>query len=360
MSKLGELLTTAREEREWTIADAANDTRIRPQYLEALEMGNYTDLPDEVCTVGFIRNYARALGLDPQETLEVYRTEAPERAAMRQIQSIEVPLSPETPVSFNLVIIVIIFLLVAVALAVAYRRYDFSLVALIPTPRPTATYTLTPRPTLTSAPSPTDYRTATSVPTKLISVKSEDDEPTRAASLTRSSSSAEPTDTARPTSTRIPTRTATAVTPTDTARPSPTRTAWRTDTPTTTPTARATYTPLATRTSAVATNTVTIEDLPVSIDQPALRVRLDIAERSWLRVVIDGEQVLEEILEPDQYRFWTATREVAIRSGNAGGVEVSLDDQEYGPLGERGQVVDMIWMKNDEEVWVQATPVAEE
>src|SRR5512138_2569374 len=61
---LGNELREARQQRDLTLDQAEKQTRIRAKYLEALEQGNYTVLPTPVQTRGFLRNYARFLGLD--------------------------------------------------------------------------------------------------------------------------------------------------------------------------------------------------------------------------------------------------------------------------------------------------------
>ncbi len=61
---LGEDFQRAREAKGLTLEEAAARTRILPQYLKAVEENNYTRLPDEVFVKGFVRSYARILGLD--------------------------------------------------------------------------------------------------------------------------------------------------------------------------------------------------------------------------------------------------------------------------------------------------------
>jgi cytoskeletal protein RodZ len=61
---LGEDFQRAREAKGLTLEEAAARTRILPQYLKAVEENNYARLPDEVFAKGFVRSYARILGLD--------------------------------------------------------------------------------------------------------------------------------------------------------------------------------------------------------------------------------------------------------------------------------------------------------
>ena len=61
---LGDDFQRAREAKGLTLEEAAARTRILPQYLKAVEENNYARLPDEVFAKGFVRSYARILGLD--------------------------------------------------------------------------------------------------------------------------------------------------------------------------------------------------------------------------------------------------------------------------------------------------------
>src|SRR5437667_390004 len=60
---LGEYFQRAREAKGLTVEEAAARTRILPQFLKAVEENNYARLPDEVFAKGFVRSYARILGL---------------------------------------------------------------------------------------------------------------------------------------------------------------------------------------------------------------------------------------------------------------------------------------------------------
>ena len=69
---LGQELRTAREARDLTLDQAEHQTRIRAKHLDSLERGNYAALPSAVQARGFLRNYARFLGLDADEMVARY------------------------------------------------------------------------------------------------------------------------------------------------------------------------------------------------------------------------------------------------------------------------------------------------
>jgi cytoskeletal protein RodZ len=68
--RLGQRLREAREARELTLDATERATRIRAKFLDALERGDYSSMTP-VQAQGFLRNYARFLGLD----LELLLTE---------------------------------------------------------------------------------------------------------------------------------------------------------------------------------------------------------------------------------------------------------------------------------------------
>ena len=75
MSKVGEMLRDERERQNLTFDDIEQSTSIRTRYLQAIEAGEYSVLPGDVYTKGFIRNYANVLGLDGAEFVNMYNRE---------------------------------------------------------------------------------------------------------------------------------------------------------------------------------------------------------------------------------------------------------------------------------------------
>ncbi|HHT36241.1 MAG: helix-turn-helix domain-containing protein [Candidatus Wallacebacter cryptica] len=72
MKELGDLLRQAREEQQMTIEEISEKTKIRTAYLEAIEAGDQSALPDEVYVRGFLRIYAKVLKIDPDEIIRLY------------------------------------------------------------------------------------------------------------------------------------------------------------------------------------------------------------------------------------------------------------------------------------------------
>jgi transcriptional regulator with XRE-family HTH domain len=82
-ARLGEALRDARVARGLSLEDLAASLRIRRAHLAALEAGRVGDLPAQVYAVGFVRAYARALGLDEEEAVRRWREAAGATATRR-------------------------------------------------------------------------------------------------------------------------------------------------------------------------------------------------------------------------------------------------------------------------------------
>ncbi|MDR2031988.1 MAG: DUF4115 domain-containing protein [Azoarcus sp.] len=65
----GNILKKTREARGESLADVVKALKLSPQQIEAIESGRFESLPGPLFVRGFLRNYARHLGLDPQALL---------------------------------------------------------------------------------------------------------------------------------------------------------------------------------------------------------------------------------------------------------------------------------------------------
>ena len=75
-------------------------------------------------------------------------------------------------------------------------------------------------------------------------------------------------------------------------------------------------------------------------------VGIDLQERCWLKVMVDGKVAYEGILPQGTKRHWSGKREVTIRAGNAGGVVISFNNQQQQILGAPGQVEEITYTVN--------------
>lgn len=75
----GEHLRREREVRNIALQDVSRTTKIPLRSLERLEAGEYEALPGEVFVRGFIKSYARCVGLDDESALLLYDSEREKR-----------------------------------------------------------------------------------------------------------------------------------------------------------------------------------------------------------------------------------------------------------------------------------------
>ncbi|WP_340024047.1 RodZ domain-containing protein [Paenibacillus sp. FSL K6-1096] len=70
MSELGRHLKEARLQKGMSLDDVQEVTKIRKKYLEAIEAGDYKVLPGSFYVRAFIKTYAEAVGVNPDELME--------------------------------------------------------------------------------------------------------------------------------------------------------------------------------------------------------------------------------------------------------------------------------------------------
>lgn len=73
---VGEALRRAREAASLTLAEVAERTKVRPGILKDIEADDHDRLPALTYSLGFVKAYARTVGMDPNATAERYRAES--------------------------------------------------------------------------------------------------------------------------------------------------------------------------------------------------------------------------------------------------------------------------------------------
>ncbi|MEO0406318.1 MAG: RodZ domain-containing protein [Cyanobacteria bacterium P01_A01_bin.135] len=83
------------------------------------------------------------------------------------------------------------------------------------------------------------------------------------------------------------------------------------------------------------------EDAAAAADSEApVQVSLELVERSWLRVIVDGSEEFEGVLQEGASQTWTAENSVTVRAGNAGGVKLAVNNQPPEVMGAPGSVTE--------------------
>jgi cytoskeletal protein RodZ len=77
VTELGVRLKEAREAKGLSLEQLQNLTKIQKRYLVGIEEGNYSMMPGKFYVRAFIKQYAEAVGLDPEEVFEQYKDEIP-------------------------------------------------------------------------------------------------------------------------------------------------------------------------------------------------------------------------------------------------------------------------------------------
>ncbi|MDD5260423.1 MAG: helix-turn-helix domain-containing protein [Methylacidiphilales bacterium] len=128
---IGQQLAAGRQAKGWTLEEAAKRTKLKKDSLVLMESDEFDRLPSVAYARGFIRLYARELGLDGWGMLKQFNRVARESLDMLELQPEDLEAIPKrssqpvaTPQGIGLVVIVLV-LLVALGFGGtwAYRQY---------------------------------------------------------------------------------------------------------------------------------------------------------------------------------------------------------------------------------------------
>lgn len=73
-----------------------------------------------------------------------------------------------------------------------------------------------------------------------------------------------------------------------------------------------------------------------------VEAKVELTDDAWLKVEADGKKVYEGVLTQGTTQIWTATKTLKIRSGNAGAVNLSVNQKAAKPLGNLGEVKEIV------------------
>jgi cytoskeleton protein RodZ len=114
---VGERLALARAALKLELEDIAERSRIPLRHLQAIEASNYEVLPASTYSIGFVKTFARMVGLDGNEIAAAFRAEQGETLARREEY---MPFEPADPSRVPPSLLVMIALGTAVVLLIAY------------------------------------------------------------------------------------------------------------------------------------------------------------------------------------------------------------------------------------------------
>ncbi len=323
MESIGEFFKQVREAKGLTIDDVASKTRIRNDFVKALEEGNFAKLPDQVFARGFVRSYARSLGLDEDDAIQrftqssgAYYDKQGERERLKVRQAEEdrkrKANRKAVAIAIGIAILTLIFLLSREQSSLLVRRSS------------------------SDQPTPTSKRTAPPV-----------SEPQDAAPVRQVE--------AVPPAPPVPPVVATPPTPSKTKPseppPAPAKVVEEHN-------AGSGSGSVPTASSSVSEQVVPVpaslgSDGPlggISLEGSAategqLLLDLEAIELSWVVVQIDGGSPQEALLRPGERARWKGQDQFILTLGNAGGVKAELNGKPQTPFGPSGKVARDIVIK---------------
>ncbi len=302
MGAFGDKLKREREMRRITLDEISESTKIPRRYLESLERENFESLPGGVFNKGFVKAYARFLGLDEEQSVADYVAVAKEEPPPEDQFPLEIHEKPDrelNPRKSQLPLIGAVVALVGVLGGYAVWRAKIK-----QTENSEATV---------AAASPSDNSTNSS--------KASADKSSDAGSAQKKSANA--TQMTQPHASK-----------TEQARAAhtvgykqaivasvPVKQIARLDTPVTTPVPSA---PDAARSRPALTK----KDFFVIIKAK---------EDAWISVIADGRRVSHGTLRANKQRFVRAGKQIILTTGNAGGIDVSFNGRPLGAIGSESE-----------------------
>jgi cytoskeleton protein RodZ len=286
----GDRLRREREMRGITLDEITESTKISRRHLEALESEHFEQLPGGVFNKGFVRAYARFLGIDEDQAVADYSAASNEQPEPENKFPLEIHEEPNRELNPRRSKVPLVFALAALAgVLVGYGFWMKS--------RPHASAAVEIRPT---APASAVTEPKAQAP----------------AAQPEISSSAE---SAKTSTDSAPSKPAT--------KPVPQEVAHETEA----------VQPSSGHTSTAAGD-VSADPSPSSaVKENAFFVQIKAKEDSWVSIVADGKSVMQRVLTADKQKKIKAGKSVILRTGNAGGIEVSFNGRPLGALGNENE-----------------------
>ena len=301
--ELGVLLRNKREEMGLSYAQISEITKLQPRFLEALENEEWDHLPSPAFVKGFVRSYARALGLAEDGLVALYQEITPQQNETPEIVLPSVNKRKKLPLYLFLII---------VCAAAGYAFYTW-----IGDPARMGEVT--------------DHRAV--APSDKESVDSKKLENVREEKVEVPLNKQEPiADLSEPEKTAL----------VEEKPPASERDSLELSGPQPAEKAPIAEKEVPSHESTGSTEpelTVSDTPLPTETGGQALVLKAIVKERTWIRVGIDNEKPKEYILGPESQPQWRAEKVFELLIGNAGGIDLEFNGKKMEDLGKQGQVI---------------------
>jgi cytoskeletal protein RodZ len=120
MESVGQFLRRQRQAKRMSIEEISRATRVPASSVERIEADRFDELPGEVFVRGFIRSYARAVGVAPEDVLARYTSSR--RVAWVTPLPISSPTKPARGRRFGVAIaFVLLLILFTLALSIVLK-----------------------------------------------------------------------------------------------------------------------------------------------------------------------------------------------------------------------------------------------
>ena len=312
MESMGEFFKQVRETKGLTIDEVASKTRIRADFVKALEDGNFAKLPDQVFARGFVRSYARSLGLDEDDAIHRFAQSAGpyydkqverERLKVRQAEEERKRQSNRKAVAIaiGIAILTLIFLLSREQSSLLVHRSSSDL------PASASKRTTPPTP---ESQDPPPSQQAEADPPAQPAPKTKPSESPVVSAKTSVGDNVEPVTGPASTASAVP----------ELASPAPS--SLGSDGP---------------------LGGISLEGSGATEGQLALE--LEATELSWVVIQVDGGSPQEALLRPGEKATWKGQDQFILTLGNAGGVKAELNGKPQKPFGPSGKVARDIVIK---------------
>lgn len=130
MVHAGERLSQERIRKGLTLEEVSKATKIRSSFLEYIEKGEYKKLPSGTYAHGFVRNYAKFLGLPERELLALFKREYDEEKFVKVLpdgfaRKEDFPLR-RIKFAHTLRILILVFIVLSAYIIFQYRAAIFN------------------------------------------------------------------------------------------------------------------------------------------------------------------------------------------------------------------------------------------
>jgi transcriptional regulator with XRE-family HTH domain len=83
-----------------------------------------------------------------------------------------------------------------------------------------------------------------------------------------------------------------------------------------------------------------VENIPVAVEKPkSVSLAVQAKRNSWLHVKADGKTVFQGVFRRGSSETWVAKEKLDLSLGDAGAVELAINDKRIPPLGKRGEAI---------------------